>query len=92
MPHLSYQHPVERVLQYALWNGSNWDVRTADGDVRSDLATGIAVDGLQRPHITYLGSGESNLRYTQWDGTSWHAMGDGLDRTGRGGRHQSLCL
>ena len=80
-------------LRVVTWNGSVWELVTADKTYGSGKFNSIAVDSAGRPHIAYgnIIYENSGLRYAHWDGTSWNnEILDGAG--GPGSARQAVAL
>ena len=68
-PHLSYFDNTNRLLKYAVRNGSAWQIQSVD----SGTASTLALDGSGNPHICYDYSipGNPLMKYAAWNGSVW---------------------
>jgi len=69
-------------LRVVSWNGSMWELRTADNTRGSGKFNSIAVDSAGNPQVAYadVAYENSSLRYARWNGGSWHtAVLEGAD-------------
>jgi hypothetical protein len=60
-------------MRVVTWNGSGWQLTTADHDFASGKFNSLAIDSHGRPHVAYCNVvyETASLRYAYWDGTSW---------------------
>jgi catechol 2,3-dioxygenase-like lactoylglutathione lyase family enzyme len=87
-PHISYFHNSDKVLKYAHWTGSTWDIQTvASGSVGY---TSLALDAAGNPHISYYASSLDDLKYAYWTGSTWDIQT--VDSAGDVGHYNSLAL
>ncbi len=96
-PHISYCDPADnaagpssRVLKYAAWSGSDWDIQTVDsgGDVGYYSSLAVGTNGY--PHISYFDYTNRDLKYAAWNGSSWDTQT--VDSAGWVGKSTSLAL
>jgi len=53
-PHISYYDSLNKDLKYARWDGSAWQIETADTGTGTGEDTSLALDSLDRPYISYF--------------------------------------
>ncbi len=77
-------------LNYAAWNGSDWDIQTVDstGDVGG--WSSLALDARGYAHISYRDYTNDDLKYAAWTGSSWDIQT--VDSAEDVGRDTSLAL
>jgi len=78
IPHISYQSFLD--LRYASYNGTSWDITTADSGIINAPAnhTSLDFDSQNRPHISYWA--RYKLNHATYNGSSWEIhtrTGDG---------------
>ena len=75
-PHISYQYTRRSAhideLNYAMWNGSAWNIETVEDTITVGEYTSIALDSHDYPHISYLESDNGWLKYAMWNGSMWN--------------------
>jgi hypothetical protein len=97
-PHVSYskehgrEGESEHDLKYAYFNGTTWDIQTADSAGNVGKHNSIAIDSANHPHITYdyWDSTSSALKYAYFNGTSWYT--ETVDTTEGVGWFSSIAL
>ena len=96
-PHISYADPAwtasgpsTRVLKYAAWNGSGWDIHTVDSTEDVGQYSSLALDSSGHPCISYRDFTHYDLKYAAWDGNSWAIQT--VDWPGNVGLYTSLAL
>ena len=67
-PHLCFYDYDAGTLNYAVDNGSGWQIETVDDVFYNGQNCAIVVDSMDRPHISYRDLG---LKYAHHDGVSW---------------------
>jgi len=96
-PHVAYSDPdsydpspSSRVLKYAAWNGSTWDIQTVDSGGDVGQFRSLALDANGYPHISYRDFTNRHLKYAAWNGTSWDVQT--VDYSWKVGQYTSLAL
>lgn len=65
--HAAYIGIEDRVLRYAHYTGSAWQIEILEGGVGDE--TSLVIDSHNRPHLLYASG--SDLRYATTDGAAW---------------------
>lgn len=97
-PHISYFDQKKNIsigycLNYAHWNGGNWDIEIVDsnGDVGSHCS--LALDSQNYPHISYYnGTKLYGLMYAYWDGKTSEWITQKIDPGHKVGLETSICI
>jgi len=88
-PHISYCNLLTRSLNYAYWNGLQWNKQVIDLDSVGSL-TSIVLDSHNYAHISYFDFGNESLKYAEWDGSNW--LIQTVDSVGYVGEFTSIAL
>jgi hypothetical protein len=96
-PHVSYISYGTYRVNYARWNGTEWDKQAIQIRARQiDYYTSIALDAKDNPAISfyeYHGMGEEhrlNLRQVSWNGSAWEVRT--IDSTKGSGKFNSIAV
>jgi hypothetical protein len=93
-PHISYYdeyHGINgtiRILKYASWNISAWNIQTIDSIRVYD--TSIALDSKNNPHLSYITP--QGLEYAIWNGSTWNIQTVDKATSDKGNKECSLAL
>ncbi len=88
-PHISYCNIRTLSLNYASWNGSQWNKQVVDSDSVGSF-TSIVIDSHNHVHISYTDFGNEDLKYAEWDGSNW--LVQTVDSAGYVGQFTSIAL
>lgn len=86
-PHIAYRDTSGNALNYATFDGVNWQVATVDAD---GLFTSLALTTNGLPAISYYCYGDRSLKYASFDGGAWHV--ETVDDTNDTGVYSSLAF
>jgi len=90
-PCISYRDEGNRNLKYAAWNGTSWEIQTADNSgTNPGWLTSLALDGRDYPRISYYDRAHGNLNCAAWDGSQWRI--EVIDSAGNVGYFSSVAV
>lgn len=73
---ICYHNQTNRALQFAYFNGDDWEIETVDGNDGSGKSIGLecalAFDDQDQPHIVYYNITDGEIRHAYHDGQRWH--------------------
>lgn len=75
---ICYHNQTNRALQFAYFDGNDWQIETVDGndgrgkDVGAECA--LVFDDQDRPHIVYFNNTDGEIRHAYHDGLLWRIV------------------
>jgi hypothetical protein len=89
-PHISYYHYTNGDLEYASFNGEDFEIEVVDSNGDVGRYTCLKFDNDDLPHISYYDKTNGDLKYAYFNGESWSISK--VDEEGNVGLFNSLAL
>jgi hypothetical protein len=93
-PHISYFDGANRRVEYAIWNGTAWNIEVVDSVDTGGWFTSLALDSNGNSHISYVDyhwdDRDGDLKYAKRAGGTWSS--ETLDSEGAAGFTSSIAI